>query len=911
MSSFADWYCSPDYRSGFDLLSEQLELSLEQLHELKKFVLAYMNYFHSNGEFLGRLAINSFPIDSTFREEQEQSRVKMGIKEKQKEVPPTINLKYIYKQYIDRVALELELQLNLGANIDIHVYGKLNKFLKSNENHIRSSLTLLSDLLDDYEVAFKEMEKHKEKYEEMARLGEAAGRDHRIDHDSETQLASSVNDLALSKSTLPNESPLTSPKSDNVVRSETPRDGFVFPLTIGGVVTFENRERFVAFLSKAIRSIPSVHRKFPFPGYRNEIFQGEQLCDYLKTNKIYGFNPLRSNIEKFGQGLIDQKLLTGFGIFARRYRSEGMWYEWSEISIKLISEPQNEPTVVSLPSQKSSANFSDKLKSDTTQATTKSLNSVLKNFASTLSKPTFLEEALKNLEAEYNASYEEVQRLRHLLDMEILDRSKSIEKFEKTRIALIYQTLTKMLEIVYNHSMGSARSLNDFTKLFIEKFDKKEFYERDFESIFSKFSTGIFFPSMIPADALNNKTVDSSRSNTLYQNIKLSFNLYKDIALQLKVCSVDKDTVLCLRSVPVFFKRMIEFIDSSKASKDTSQLQELWCSPIDHQDYWSTKFEVINLIQKFTISEEINIYDEEAIELAILNNICNWLEGKSAERYMNFFKNWLLETSDSVVPCTVYDSILCIYDEKNDKSNDKRTRLAALKKVLAIIPRGNLSSLIFILESVCNAFEIGGIDGYGTTNKINESQESKGVDATEIAKSLNSIDTIGAVPFLHLILRPSIVKNSKGFKPPLSKYNCILMDLFELDLRKTLLEALIANEKSVLQRQENQKKSLAINKKPLERIISLEATRNSSHTRTSSKDKREPVTPTKSNHPPGPTSIPSIVSSGDGSGFALRPFKTGGTPRPSPSTSPIPHRRRGLSDVPIVDKDAIHLAPSE
>lgn len=868
MSHYAYGFCSPDYRSGFDQLSNHLLEALDQLHELKKFVLSYINFFNSNSEFMGRLAVNSFPIDSSYRDPKEKDNILNGHRgNDNKKASKEIDLKHIFRSHIDRVALELELQLNLSADIDINVYGKLLAFIKNNEPQIRKGLSIIADLLDEYDFSFKTMEENKEKYLEMVLLGEASGIDHRIEHESEAGLSEPL----LAPSGEGNDSTSDQINPTGSQRHET----FEFPLDIGAVVKFDTKELLKSFLTKTIKGIPTVKRKIPFPGYRNEIFQGEQLCDWLKTNRPFGFTPLRSNIEKLGQGLLDLKLLHGFGIFAKRFRSEGSWYEWSELAINFIEDQVDEDAYLSLPSQRSSANLSDKILTDVSQTTNRSLNSVLKTFASSLSKKKFLEEVLKELEVEYNNSYEDFQRLRHLLDTELLSRSESLEKFEKLRIELIYHSLTKLLEIMHKHSIKSTHSLQEFTKRFIESYNKPENFLHDFEKNFQKFSTGIFFPSMMPADALDKKLFDASHSNTLYQNIKLNFNLYKDIALQLNVSSTDKASVLSLRSVPVFLISVVEILYSSSSIKSASELQELWLIALDHQDYWSTKYEIINLIQKFTPPDELNIHDENAVELTIIKNICGWLEGKDSHRIMNFFKNWLLESSDSVIPCTVYDSILKIYDRSTNPEGNYK---AALTRVLCSIPRCNLSSLIFILESLCNAFDIEGIAGYGSKDELDFEETKESSDHESTAKKLNDAEAIGSVPFLHLILRPSVMKNFKGFKPPLAEYNMILLDLLDLQVRKDLLHALISNEQKVIDRNESQKNKLAIDKRALKRVISLE-TPSAEKSRIS--NNKELL---KSPEINAQRNSPRIVNNG-GEEFAPRPFRVTASPRPASASS--------------------------
>jgi len=132
------------------------------------------------------------------------------------------------------------------------------------------------------------------------------------------------------------------------------------------------------------------------------------------------------------------------------------------------------------------------------------------------------------------------------------------------------------------------------------------------------------------------------------------------------------------------------------------------------------------------------------------------------------------------------------------------------------------------------------------------------------------MEMIGSIPFLHLILRPSSVKHSSGFKPPLKTYNTILVDLLDIDVRSKLLNNLIEHEKNYLSKKENEKKALNIQVKKI-----------------AQHPKAEPLT--SKNIVNTLPKTPNSLNGGDS--FTLRPFRTKPTPNPSPSNSPMhtPH----------------------
>lgn len=901
MSRFPNSYWSPDYISGIEKLSRQLDRSLGQLHELRKLVFGYFKYFHSNGEYLTDLADSAFPVDSSFRilrGQRNMSGVRKISGPNAREVPPEVDLTYIFHQYVLRSGTELRNQQELAAEIDSTVLTHITNFIKLHEPQIKATFENLRELFLDYTSAHEKLESVKQQYEDYLRYIEFSGdiakrsADEKLDQEDSPALLSPVASLGREDV-----------DSDTTVVSSAPQFDFSFPLTIGGVITFGTEEDLTDFLSTLVSSITVKRRKIPMPGYRNEIFSSEQLFECLIKGRPMGFNPTRLNLEKLGQGLLNSKLLVGTGFFALKFSSEGMWFEWPEVVISAVNagpsrESQKLAEPFSLPSQKLSKVTLDKAWSDVANSTSKSLNGVFSSMKSSLMKPKYTEQGLRDAEIEYNKAYEDLQKLKHLLDVEIILKAQSLEGFEKLKIEVIYQSLTKLLEVMYQHSLKSTTALHDFTKRFVSEFNKQEHYIKDFNLTQDSFSSGIYFPSLVAPDYLSHKHVNTSQLNTNFQNIRLTFNLYKDVPLQVKLVDASESSVLLsTQSIPFFLWRVIELIESLLRE----EVHASWLEPIKYQDYWLLKSDVISVIQNYKHDAGHTPRDDIASESAIIQSVVDFLQTKEALRIVNFLKNWLLEISDSVVPSTVFDSLVGNYKIKNGKSLEQRA--AETVRVLSTTPRSNLSSLIRILEHIANIFNLKALPSY-SDNAATTEGDSGDVSVSDTTAELNLMELIGSVPFIHLIMRPSVVKNTTGFKPPTKEYNLLLCDLLALNIREQLLQALVSNERNYMERQEQQRKTSRVHKRPETRSSSATTrteTRSSSSAMEPSVENPAvevtPVTPTK----PVVSSVLPPRSPVQGESFALRPFRTGTTPRPSPSASPV-HAKKKTVDLNVLSR---------
>lgn len=874
MSKFANLYWSPDYKSGIDNLSKQLLRSISQLHELRKLIFNYMKLYHSNGEYFAGLARESLASGTVFS----MPRRKQGHGE------TDVNMSFLFGQYKERNLDELHQNQALASDIDRLVLEKVTSFIKQHEPQILRGIDLLEEMFADYESCYRAIEKIKNDFDSCKRSLEFSAREPGETSEGtslihESNRTPSTPELKSNRSA----SPISS--LEQQTRSEQ-NDLFDFPLSVGSVITFSDFTQFRGFFSRVVDAVEVTRRAIPLPGYRNEIFSSEQLCEYFLKGKSVGFNPSRLNLERFGQGLIDLKIIVGTGFFAKKFASEGKWYEWSGPFLDALSQEQiHSPKQAHLPSLKLAS-----LKIDGTQqyvnemalSTSKKFNGMFKSMKSSFMKPRNPEEVIKALEQSYNDTYEELQRTKHLLDMEISHRSKNLETFERLKIEVVYRSLTKLLEIIYGHSLKSVEQMREFTQHFVSDFNKAEYYENEFETMVREFACGIYFPSNVAPGHVAQKNF-TGQLNTIFQNINIEFNLFKDIPLQVNL-SNSQGIILTNQSIPKFLIEAIKLVELEEG--DSSEIKDLWIAPLNQQSYWLVKNEIVTAIQNFIPGPEINIHSSHDVDGAVIDMIIQNLRTRSKSISVNFLKNWCLEIGDSIIPSTVFDSLIGNY---SPKSADQNAQMSETIRILTTIPRANLSSLVHILEHVSKVNELYTLQGFGTTDDVADPSSASNDDDNiyKVAESLNRMQTIGSVPFLHLIMRPSIVKNSSGFIPPMQEYNKLLLNLLKPDVRFKLLQGLLLSEKKYLERQEQQKKNFGIIKKAPDVVLEPAPHMGDGG------DIKEPiitaVTPKKASTP-GPKNNALL----NADSFELRPFRTGTTPRPSPLSSPV--RRDNSAD---------------
>ncbi|CUM64676.1 uncharacterized protein PRCAT00002285001 [Priceomyces carsonii] len=870
---FSNLYYSPDYRSGIDALTRQSLRSIQQVHELRSLIFKYMNYYHTNSALLNKVVADTLTSESSLKpyasEKVRNNPVKNGRSVsglvrvdqenmlKDKHDHKFDSMATAFDSFLQRVSEESAVMERLAMAIDVEVLERISTFIKVYEPQVRTSLDRFEELLDDYNDSYAEIEDLRVKYADALQRKEFE-KSHRNSDQLEPQ---SSNRSTTSGNELDDDYNDSYADSEKSFGHEVSRPELDFPLHLGPV-TFSNEDQFSRFLNKMISNITTVKRKLPIPGYRNEIFSSEQICEYLKRERPNGLVPARANLEKFGQGLIDLNLMIGTGILgSRKFKSESMFFEWSDLSL-FVSNYSKTETIPELENSQSNRSFSEQKShidqqgvNDFAQNASKKFNGLFSSMKLSLKKNSI---TLDELEDKYTKAYIKMNNLKRLLDLEISNKTQMFERFEKLKIDLFYQSLAKVLEVIYNFSLKVSTHLHSVAVSF-KDLDPKIFL-RDFDDLVENFSTGIYFPSTVSPYNLTRKRLSTNQTNNSYQNLKFQFNLYKDITLQPLHHEKNSNQLLSLYSAPEFLYSVLQLInETTDPETDTSKF---WLMPLDHQKNWILKQSIINLTKDYRPTDSINVSNEYELHMDILNEILELISKELTQSLINFLKNWLLEIGDSVIPCAVFDTIVRSYSSiENDE--DKKVELV---KVLNTIPRSNLCSLIMILEHICRIFDdLSELPAYGYSDELIEDLlEPNDIESLRRTSSiLNAMDQIGAVPFLHLILRPSLVKNSNGFRPPLELYNNVLSDLLDVQLRSKLFKALLSKEKSYKSKLEKEKNiQLPKLQKQKEHTKIISAT-------------PKPLSSSPYTSPPGTSDS-----------FTLRPFRTGISPAVSPISSP-------------------------
>lgn len=837
---FANFYWSPDYKSGIDRLSKQSIRSINQLHELHHLVLNYMNYCNMISDQALKICVDAYPFESPFRAYDPSVKLTLpepkttlkrisdsflGGSEEVKSPSRNshvhdastteVNMTTAFESYVKNLNKQSQEMSRLAIVIDREILEKITTFIKANEPQLRSIIDEFARIVVRYNECLKYLEDLKNDYDELSNMKEKdlpqpPQEDEELDHEEVKQ-----------------------EKKETV---STPFDSLKFPLLLGPL-NVSDPGKMQTILNKLMSNMKTVKKKILIPGYKNEVFSSDQFSDYLMKLKPFSFNPTRLNVEKFGQALVDLKLMVNSNMFfAGKFKGEGMWFEWSDLAILMAKYEE-------LGYQSEHPEKIDK--TPTIGVTPAFMSSTSKMFQSvklSLMTKRNYSEKLTEIEELYADNYVTLQDLQNTLNTKIINHSDYLETFERAKIDVVYTLLSKLCEITYNHSLNATNNMHAFTKSFLETIDTKEAREADFHQLLLDFSTGVFGA---PAHSL-----------VLHvQNLKNKFNLNKDFQLQVQV----RGEILSLSSLPCFVHEMLPLGDNFS--------QDEWKAPLNHLEYHNQKQEVADIVNEVTHFE---ITSETKIHCDIIHKIVLHLN----QNRVNFIKNWLLEMADSLIPCMFLDTIVNLYKNTNMdvQSLDNDARRTELIRLLSTAPRANLSTLIYLLEHVAGAFGINTLEDYGKSDEVKEPEaDGDRAKIEETADILNSMEEIGSVPFVHLILRPSILKTSSGYKPPLVEYKHILMDLLSPKLRFGILQKLLMNENNFKAKKEREQEKFKAQVKKIP----------------------EQLPPQIQSPKIRENAIPLLAPQEN---FTLRPFRTNATPNPSPLPSPL-HTPRNLQDL--------------
>lgn len=154
----------------------------------------------------------------------------------------------------------------------------------------------------------------------------------------------------------------------------------------------------------------------------------------------------------------------------RKFKSEGMWFEWSELALYISTyDPEQELETIksahTTASAKSSTSSSpsqsqgtliqqsvqklaidestQKFMNEVASTTSKRFNGLLNTVKSSLMKTNY-DENLAAVKENYLELYMELQELKYIYDRELINKSHFLENFERHKIELIYKSLAKL-----------------------------------------------------------------------------------------------------------------------------------------------------------------------------------------------------------------------------------------------------------------------------------------------------------------------------------------------------------------------------------------------------------------------------------------------------------------------------------
>lgn len=854
-------YWLSDYKLGISAMGRQAQKLLNQLRQLHQLVFLFVNYYTSNAEQLAKMAHDAGPkgqrrvtlahlrkrIANSARPTPPGLRVALGTSDVSISMPPPPppGPVDVFNRWTQQMRQELDSLIGLALTIDHEVLSGITEFIKYNEPQLRAMVETFNDLVADLE----------DKYDDVERL--------RIAHVDALRLMEFKREKQDERQ--PEPEPETKP-TPPLPPPPPPKPQFTktkvlallkYPITFDTlkVADAETLETLVASL---IDGTPTTKRTLTLPGKSPDIFESGALCKtIIRTCPL--IQPTLMHLERFGQQLMDLKLIEPTLFWSKKFKGEDMWFEWTELACNIADGERDNDEVaeeppVTLPPPMDIQEF--------TEHTTKRISLMFNSMKTSFQKTQDAGE----VEKQYAKAYLDLQKLRHRLDMEILTKLQALEQFERLKIELIYRSLTRLSEICYKSLVLRTEHIHELAADFVERINCEENYERDLKQVIDEFSVGIFFPSNVLPQNLEKKVV--TQANNTFQNLKSQFNLYIDIPLQVSTGSVVSDAATGLILTPYFMYKLGE--------TNLQGSPEAWAAPIDHHLYWRLKQVVIEAIEAFAIDGAVEITQEVAVHQKIIDHVIDTLVDQySGDQVINFLKNWLLELSDLVIPGMVYDLIIQVYTTNTDELETAEQ----LTKILGTIPRANLLALVYLLEQVVKAFDLALLQGY--PDKLGKNKAPAPALASVVSQ-LNSMEAVGAVPFVHMIMRPNYSKALTGFKPPLAIYLRITAALLVLPTRERLFSTLLTNEKNYMVKKQKQRDLLPVAPK---KKSDLTMPRLSLMRILVSEPLLAALTPV----------LRPLLAD-----FAPRPFKTKLTPQPLPSASPKTsptHTPRNLVDL--------------
>lgn len=525
------------------------------------------------------------------------------------------------------------------------------------------------------------------------------------------------------------------PQASETPTKELDDEVFQFPLQIGSTV-FQDINELKNFMSLLINEIPVKRRLIPIPGMNNEYFSSENFFTWVKSN--FENEDSRRKIEKFGQDLINLGLLSNWNkLTANKFASDEGYYEFTDLARYISKFDENKiPKVEVTPSAQES------------KAPATSVFDGLRNKFRSTDDIVILKQNLKEAKQKYLEAVDKSYGERKTLESLIQSVSRKAEIFETNRVKIITESNNLFSEIVVDEHKSELAAAKDVSDEMIVNDDtlKFELLQRSINN-----NAGWYWPRSEARFSNYGRSKTTSNVELFGHDL---LNQYRD----------PNDTDPVTKSVPLFLKKMIQYLDS------TENNEESWSNEIDIAKVTEIKRFILRAIPDF--EEQFNPEDSDIdIDHHVTTKAVSELVSKySTNAIVGVLKLWLLELPDSIIPFTAFDQLRTCYLEGEDDSSKI--------KVLGSIPRQNLASLLFISQYL-----------------------SKNVS------NVNQLINNERVPLHHLLVRPS---------PKLTNVNVediIIFKSFCHDLLKNefqnLLSAKLAELEEIhLQREKRAEESL-------------------------------------------------------------------------------------------------------
>lgn len=723
MARYQDVFWSNDYISGINSLLESLEKGQDQSQ-------ASLDYFLKYEEII-ELKSNKLAAISSSQQKYMDLHPALQLSKKETNfiteyfLGDDLKLTSINDLVLAQLSLTKEQSFDQHeaiSKIENDVIIPLKDFIQDYKDFQNQAKRDLNSVYKDYKKSVQQTNSLKSKYENKSRLME----DITITPESEPPLLPEKNNVK----ELP-ETPIEDPPMLERQITDIPEDpSFEFPLSLG-VVQVSTVDELSEILATMIEEIPIKRRMIPIPGMNNEYFKSEDFSLWVRS--VFSKEDTTSKIEKFGQDLINLGLISNWNKLTQNvFVSEsGYYYEFTDLArytSKFDEEKEKQEQQRELDAVLSSSNV------PTLTTTSSNVWNGIKNKFSTPKDIGAFKEQLDQIRSAYFQSLNESIDLSFNLESKISLVTKKSESFQKNRISLIHKLHKLFNERLIESEKKYLNQIESLQKSILNYDDQN--VDLELLKLIPRNESGWYWP------VSEIKFID-------YSNRSSAIELFNTDVVNLDIDETNED--LKTKSIPLFLYRILSNLN------DEFDISEYWILEIDHSIAQKIKKDILNQIFLLANSNE----PSSSKIKTIVDYLFKRYESKDI---ITFLKYWLLELPDSLLPFTVYDSLIHSYDT-NESIESKL-------HIIESIPRQNLASLLYLLNHLQKIFK-------SPVEKL----------------SINP-----GVPFIHLLIRPSVTKYTYLDTIDSFSLQKLLVDLFNKDVQDILHEKLESLEKYHLEK---------------------------------------------------------------------------------------------------------------